>query len=337
MRKLLVYLLITNLIVSCSSSESLTEEVIIDQEDRGNDLQIYHYNILISPDLSNRTDNSIRDKPISDQDIVRIVLNNLYPNILTSSGRSQNQMDRLRLDFINKGLISEYQVSPSYLDINFASFRNQRERIDFLMNRSEKKFSDMQNLFFDEFNKIHETASKNNFGADIWTYLNNLDNSTILPDLGSASFNKITYHNRYKHKMILITDGYIEAGLYGSSGCENPKLCYYLSSNKVAEFRNAFRKSGENDLRAFFDKSGYGIVPINNSYLKDLEILAVEFNDRSLDKSGNATVFPTDFQILELFWTDWMIKSGVKNFRMKRVFSSKQEAEDEILRFFEIK
>ncbi|WP_143961223.1 hypothetical protein [Litoribacter populi] len=63
----------------------------------------------------------------------------------------------------------------------------------------------------------------------------------------------------------------------------------------------------------------------------------MKFNDRSLDKARNVTVFPTDYEILEIFWTNWMEKSGVKRFKMKRTLTSEMDAEQEISGFLGVK
>ncbi|MBS9525849.1 hypothetical protein KI659_17645 [Litoribacter alkaliphilus] len=296
-----------------------------------------HYNIIIAPDLSNRVDFSIRQKPLKDLQIAEVVLKNLYPKILNSANRSESQKDRVRFDFINKNLITKYGVETNKLELNFGEFKNQGKRMDYIKGRAERSLQEDREKFMAEYEKIHSTAEKNNFGADIWTYLKGLDNSSIITSGEVNSHNNIEYHHNYKNVMFLLTDGYIEAGLFGQQGCKEGNQCYYLSSNRIKEFRNAFKRSGESDLKQFFEKNGYGIVPVDNPILENVEILALEFNDRSLDHAGNATVYPTDYEILELFWTDWMEKSGVKRFKMKRTLTSEMDAEQEILGFMGVR
>lgn len=320
------------IILSCACSTSANE---------GNgENKIYkteHFNIIIAPDLSNRVDFRVRPKPLKDLQIANVVLNNLYPKILNSNNRSENQKDKVRLDFINKGLINEYKIKTSNLYLNFEDFPNQGKRMDYIKGRSERKLDLEVNSFLEEYSKIHRTAENKNFGADIWSYLKGLDNTVINTSISVIPFKSSEYHHSFKNVIVLLTDGYIEAGLYGQQGCKQGNQCYYLSSDRIKEFRYEFKKSGEKDFRIFYEKYKYGIVPVDNPILENVEILALEFNDRTLDKAGNASIFPTDYDILELFWTDWMKKSGVKKFKMKRTLNSEKDAEKEIFDFMGIK
>lgn len=330
MKNILIWASITVIFVACTSKadEGNTENKRYNTE---------HFNIIIAPDLSNRVDFTIKPKPLKDLQIVEVLLDNLYPTILNSKNRTENQRDKIRLDFINKGLINEYKIQTKNLYLDFEVFENQGKRMDYIKGRSDRKLKDEKDKFITEYTKIHSTAEKNNFGADIWSYLKGLDNTLIKTTVDVRNFRNSEYHHSYKNVIIILTDGYIEAGLYGKQGCKQGNQCYYLSSNRIMEFRNAFKNSGEDDLKTFFKKNQYGIVPVDNPVLAHVEILALEFNDRSLDKAGNATVHPTDYQILELFWTDWMIKSGVKSFKMKSALSSENDAEKEILGFLGVK
>lgn len=296
--------------------------------------EIEHFNFIIAPDLSNRTNNDIRSKPIKDEIIISKILDNIYPKILGHK-RSENQKDIFRFSFINQGLINQYQINTSSLEIDFSKFTSQLDRINYIKDRSNNKLSKDIKNFKSEFDKIYLEAKKNNFGADIWSYLNYLDNSLINLTLDQTRTydSTLIFTNRYRNILILLTDGYIEAGLYGEEGCLTTNQCYYLSSKRIQSFRNDYLKSGYSDLKKFFIEKKYGIIPVNNSILNNLEILVLEINDRSLDIAGNARIFPTDYDIIELFWSDWLTKSGVKNFKIKKIFSSETDAEKEIFSF----
>src|ERR1700743_3395566 len=68
---------------------------------------INHFNLIFAPDLSNRVDPGICRRPLNDSVILSIVAQDLYPYILRFR-RSEDQKDKLRVDFINKGLITQY-------------------------------------------------------------------------------------------------------------------------------------------------------------------------------------------------------------------------------------
>jgi hypothetical protein len=126
--------------------------------------------------------------------------------------------------------------------------------------------------------------------------------------------------------MVLMTDGYIEAGIYNKG--------YDLSAKKIEDFRNAFLKSKDGDMASFLSKNNkYKIKPAKNPYLKTLEVIVIEMYDRSLSKTGAATKHPTDMEIMRLIWTDWMKSSGVKRVELKPAASNQAEAVKYILDF----
>jgi hypothetical protein len=297
-----------------------------------NTYEINHFNITFAPDLSNRLNTKLYPRALSDVDILKTLTNNLYPTILRYR-RSENQKDKLSVDFINKRLINEYNVNTEKLSVDFGKFKKQGDRIGYILGRNGVKENlkvDINN-FITEFSKINNVAAVKNFGADIWTYLNEgVDNSKIaLNAEAPINDNGVSYVNRYRNILVITTDGYIEAGIYGQG--------YDLSKNTIESFRNAFKKSGETDVRAFFNKNTkYRIKPTNNPYLKNVEILVLELYDRSKTQGGAATVQPTDMEIIKLFWSDWLTKSKVKCFELHPIMNTKNEAEKAVLNFMGI-
>jgi hypothetical protein len=292
---------------------------------------ITHFNITFAPDLSNRVNPELYRRPLNDVDLLKLVTNDLYPVILRYK-RSEDQKDKLLVDFINKGLINQYSVNTDKLLIDFGKFPNQNSRINYIMERDHVRRTlrqDIKNMV-SEFSRINELAVKQNFGADIWTYLNEgIDNKIALPQEASRVQDGSTYINAYRNILILATDGYIEAGIYGKG--------FDLSKRTIDRFRNAFLASGENDMKAFFHRhKEFRIKPVHNDYLKNIEILVMELYDRSLSKAGSATVHPTDMEIMKLFWTDWLQQSKVKRFELHPCANSKDEAEKIILDFLGI-
>jgi hypothetical protein len=296
---------------------------------------IIHYNIIFAPDLSNRI--TTYSKPLKDEQIIKVVLDNIYPNILTHKRLTQ-QKDKFSVSFINDRLISEYNIDFNNLSIDFSKFNNQqRDRIDYIMGRSPQTLAQDISTFEQEVQSFYSKAGDNTFGADLWSYFQSgIDN--IMIHVGEEPFeaNGKTYINKFRNILILLTDGYLEAGMYGNSSCPQRNLCYDLSKTRVDEFRRAFQASGEQDLQVFFDKNNYGLVPVSNPNLEELEVLVLEIYDRSLSKGGSATVHPTDMEILKLFWSDWLKKSGVIRYELRPVVSSRAEVEKVILSFLGI-
>jgi hypothetical protein len=290
-----------------------------------------HYNLTFSADLSNRVNANLYRRPLNDVDILKILTGDLYPSILRSH-RSENQKDKVRIDFINKGLINQYHVSMDKLSIDFGSFPNQNARIDYILERNQVKQTLKKDItvMTGEFSRINSAAARQNFGADIWTYLNEgLPNATVIPNEKPVQLEGHSYVNVYRNILILTTDGYIEAGIYDKG--------FDLSKKTIDRFRNAYLASGENDLKTFFQKNKqFRIKPVQNDRLKNLEILVMELYDRSQSKVGAATIHPTDMEIIRLFWANWLKESKVARFELRPMANSKEEAERSILDFLNV-
>jgi hypothetical protein len=289
-------------------------------------VSIEHFNICLVPDLSNRVNNALYPKPVDDTKLVNAIIDDIYPNILKNRVEV-NQPDKIMMKFTSPKIINYYGINNTLLKFDFERFGNsQINRITYLVDRDKKGlFKKDKNAFKSEFASALMKARKRTCGADIWSFFNNdLNRTDIKTETDTIEDRKYIYNHKYNNIVVLFTDGYIEAGLYGKdNGRGNIK--YHLSSNTIKEFRNAFKLSGAVDLNTFFKKNNYGLVPLKNPVLNNLNVLAVEFYDRSLTEYGNASVHPTDGEILSLFWNDWMKKSGVKRFKSCKITSSVDE------------
>ncbi len=296
---------------------------------------ITHYNLIIVPDLSNRLE---RFSYLQDTFIVGSVLHNIYPRIAEYQ-RSSDQKDCFRVILSATKLGQMYNADYGKMTINLGAFKNQRERIEYLTGRSVHKLKGDSAAFMNEFTRLETAAKQETHGADLWSFMNTgLDTNLYIKDGEPLNYGDMAYQDKTKNILVLLTDGYIEAGIYGTEGCEG-KQCRYLSGQLIREFRQAYQKQaakGET-MTAFFKRCGYGIIPVRNPVLRDFEVLVLEVDDRSLGVSGNATVHPTDYEIIELFWKDWMEKSGVKHMEMHPLVRDSREAEQNILSFMNIK
>lgn len=289
--------------------------------------EVIHYNLIFAPDLSNRLNTKLYPKAVNDADIVQGVMDKIWPDILRFK-RDDGQLDHYSVDFMNKGLIGLYKINTEVLSVNFQSFDRQNDRINYILSRNNVPRTLPKDIssFMGEYRKFNSKAALSNNGADIWTYFQSgIDNRIILSDLPAG---RVTH--KFRNIMILMTDGYIEAGIYNKG--------YDLSSSKVASFRTEFLKSKGNDMAAFLAKNPkFKINPANNPFLKDLEVIVMEMYDRSLSKTGAATKHPTDMEIMKVIWTDWLRSSGLKRFELKPVAGNKAEAVKYILDFLKSK
>jgi hypothetical protein len=297
---------------------------------------ITHYNVIIVPDLSNRLN---RSTGLKDVTIVDSIVHNIYPKVARFN-RATGQKDRYSIVFSSTKLGNLYKADLSRMQIDLGAFKNdQKSRIEYVTGRNpvHNLQSDVASFTL-EFARIEMLAKQKTSGADIWSFMNaGLDQNLMMYPEPPVTFNKQQYRNIHRNIVILLTDGYIEAGLSPSQGCDG-KQCRYLSGQLIAQFRQAYksRPDRSESLQAFFNRNRYGITPANNPQLRGAEVLVLEADDRSLTKTGNSTFFPTDFEIMRLFWEDWMKKSGVRHFEVYPVARDAKEARDRFLSFIGI-
>lgn len=317
---------------SCNSSDTNTGDSK-EQQAKG----ITNYNIVIVPDLSNRVDMNIHPKPIEDKVIIQSTLG-LINDILHAGPRETEQRDAYSVSFINQGVIRMYDINQSHLSIDFAKFPSQSQRIDFIKGRKDFKENGLEsavNNFQNECERFYGKATLKTDGADLWSFFQSgIDESHVKRDDKPFPYNGQLFQNQYRNILVLLTDGYIECGLSpNASQGASKNQAYDLGQSRIKAFRRAYKASGSNNMKEFFIQNGYGIVPANNKHLEDLEVIVLEMYDRSLSESGNATVHPTDAEIMELFWTDWLTKSGVERFELNRCFSNERIAKLTLKRF----
>jgi hypothetical protein len=321
--------MLCSIILGCSGTGNEKSEISGSKDT----VTVEHFNIVIVPDLSNRLNRQLYPKPILDEDIVCLLLSS-YPVKVATYRRTDSQKDKIRVSFINQSQVNQYNISPSDMQIDLSVFEKQIDRIDYLKNRSEMTFTKDTTKFIASFESLTKRAQVEDFGADIWSYLAKLDEYWIHNEANTSSFNQRIYRHVYRNVLLLITDGYIEAGIYKNGGCPvDTKSCMFLSKRRIDEFRTAFKNSRHSDLKAFFNSSGYEITPVHNDHLKGLEVLVIELYDRSLAKGGVPTKYPTDLDILTLFWRKWLTDSNVSRFQLEPTFGSKEEAQETILNF----
>ncbi|MBV7532851.1 hypothetical protein [Chitinophaga sp. sic0106] len=325
MSKFLHFLFVTILFIKCGPSEKGSNEP------SGKQISVTHFNILFVPDMSNRVNPGLYQRPLADMDILSVITQNLYPTILRFK-RAENQQDKLMIDFVNKGLINQYGVNTDKLLIDFSRFANQNDRINYIAERegvNRTLRSDINEMSL-EYSRINNLAIKQNTGADIWSYFHQgIDEKRVLPVSKPLIYMNNRYVNSYRNILILLTDGYIEAGIFNKG--------FDLSKKSIDMFRKAFLQSGESDMGLFLQRNKqFQIKPVNNQLLQNLEVLVMELYDRSLSPAGVATIHPTDMEIIRLFWTNWLQNSKVKRFELHSYATSKDEAEKTVLHFLGI-
>jgi len=281
----------------------------------------YNHNVKIVQDLSNRITEFKYKTILSDMVIVEHFFKSV-PSILFNDSRSINQQDVYKIDFINKNHLSIYNVNSEDLEIDLSRFgKKQMDRIKYLGGfKSESDYKKDELKLLNQFQNLQlKLNTSNDFGSDIYSYLQNLNSLDLdfSKELGSIN-GELTVEYRKMNEIILLTDGYLEASEVNDSN----KLSKDLSEAKIGAFREEFNKarieSPNLNLEEYFKRNGWGITPLSNKLLKnDVKILVMQLFDRGATNGKNIN-FPSDLEIIKLFWNDWMIKSGIKkeNFKL---------------------
>ena len=314
-----------------SGEKTSSEEAVPAEKRKVTALHKEHLNIVIVPDMSNRVDINLHQRPIQDETIINTILDQIHPKLLTSGNRRTHQKDRYCISFTNQRLITQHGIQTANLEIDFSRFDRQIDRIEYINGRNkESNFGDDLRKMKEEITSCYEAASRSYAGADVWSFFNNLSENLIRIDSNvRTAANGVQITNKMRNIIVLLTDGYIEAAVYPKD-----RVCNSLSQARIADFRKNFLRSGQGrTVKQFFSDEHYGITPIDNEMLENTEVLVMEIDDRSLDNSGNALLQPSDAEIIDIFWMDWFEKSNVKRFSIEPVVSSQSEAQTCINRF----
>ncbi|MBL6446100.1 hypothetical protein JMN32_07265 [Fulvivirga sp. 29W222] len=325
MKNLLMYVIAFGIFFGCSSKAVDKEHKVIKRIN-------YGHNIVILADLSNRV---LRQKSLHDTTIIYNIIDKLKPFFEKSV--DLNIYDRFAFYSINQYCVDRLIDQNPKFNLDLAEFKNHELELSNYLYRSQKRNYDS------DVSKIKATVKKlygNNarntiLPADVWHYFNEVLDNTIVD---TTSFKQGVYLNRRKNKVILITDGYVEAGKYGNDKTmldkRNPNRTKFLSTSLLNKFRSEFNNSEFAELEKFYTTNKYGLIPVKNPLISEIELLVLEIDDRTI-KNGVTSVSPTDAKIIKLFWHEWFEQSGIdpKHFEIHDVVKNEQEL-DAILTSF---
>ncbi len=282
--------------------------------------KITHYNIKIVSDLSNRLDRELYPRQLDDREIINEVLG-IFPDLLNNYNRLAFQKDKISYGLLNPLEIRNYNEFQVDLTIDLGKFgTNQFKRIDFVKNRKSPTLEESKAGFMKKIDEVYSNAlSRGSFyTADTWGYFKQVldENYFSLTD----PINSIKAKDASRNIIILLTDGFIELAKRNSPNSCPEKTCELLNTHQIEKFRKYYNNlQTKVSLQEAFEQSGFGITPVNNPNLKNIEVLMLEINGRSKTASGRITKTPTDYEILKLFWDDFLIREGVKKVAIKNV------------------
>ena len=297
----------------------------------------YGYNIVVVADLSNRIMNN---RLYDDPQILELITSKLKNLFQKSADVGIN--GKFFFTTVNSLDLTRFPHNDSIFKIDLTRFKtNVTLRSDYLHhNTGSNSLQHDISVFNSEFKKIYtDLKRERQLPADMWYFLKDKLTYPII-DTSSSSFlyKEATIKNKYKNYIIILTDGYIEAGRYGDNKDmkEDNKL-RFLSEASINTFRNEFKSSKLRSVEDFFTRNNNGIIPVKNCFLEDCKLLVLELFDRSV-KNGVNTQTPTDFDIMNLFWNDWLLNSNVStgNLFIYPTFTNKQDLDQVISKFLDI-
>ncbi|MEZ0006876.1 hypothetical protein ABH942_002254 [Flavobacterium sp. 28YEA47A] len=241
-------------------------------------------NIIVVPDLSNRID-KIPGQIDSDKKTMEAIWNAFE----STCKLKKDSHDRLIVDVTDKHQAGgEFEKIANNLRFDLSNHKGKTNRLYFTQQLS--------NQYKQAVNTMYASAKGKELGADYYRYFRQYLESNL---------KKPNFFTKYKNKVIILTDGYIEpqdekayTKLYGYE-----KILYPVA--KKGDLKDMINKINKYDLN----------IPSVNIDLSDTEILVCEVTER---KPGEGK----DSLILEAYWKDWLNRMAAK----KVLFYERQKA-----------
>lgn len=293
---------------------------------------IYHLNNAYVFDLSNRTSKE-KQRAVNDSEIVDYFIGEIDDKFKDAYNRkSLIHKDIHRIQTTSREMYGQLDINADNLSCDLSRYERPIDLSNFLFNRNTngENMNEWKSRCSEEFQSLYSKAKKQSRGADIFNYVKDCKRH-FGRKLRDSKFKKNIRENKYKENLFIITDGYIE---YGQNS--NEKKAPYLSSNRIKAFKTSYLKNGNGrSIEEFFEDEKYGITPVFDKSHENINIMLIGFEDRSVDEFGIAKkgVKIKDRIVLELFWKDWLAKSGFKHIEISPVLTSKTELDELVMKF----
>lgn len=243
-------------------------------------------NVIVVPDLSRRIIDTLNNPNQINNDI--FVLKTIWKSFVDNSKLKQNTKDKLVIDVTDidqaKG---QFGLVANNLQFDLSNHIGKSNRLF---------FTDNKNIQFEtNIKEMYRLAKEKPLGADYRFYLRRY----LINHL-----KKNTLFDNYINKLVIITDGYLEA--------EGKP-----ADTKIIGFKKQLYNSVTigNTLQ-IITNSGLNIPKVDID-LSNTEILVCEVNERKTGKSF-------DYEILKTYWEDWFKRMNAK----KISFIQREQAND---------
>ena len=250
-------------------------------------------NVIIIPDLSRRITDTTNNPGQIQKDIY--ILNEIWFCFKEMTKLRHDTKDQLIVDVTDKDQAKgKFNLIADDLQFDLSSHTGKSNRLFFT--------SDLDIQFNKGVNTLYTMARKNPLGADYVIYFRREISKRI---------KKPTLWDNYLNKIIIITDGYLEA--------ENKPPYTKIKENwpKRFDYFEVLHEGVENgNVLNVINLNNLNIPSINGLDLSNCELLICEVNERRF-QANNSTIPSAgrdyDFDILEAYWKDWFYRMGAKS------------------------
>lgn len=244
-------------------------------------------NLIVIPDLSRRIIDTINNPKQIEND--KFVLQTIWQSFVGFSKLKQNTKDKLMINVTDidqaKG---QFESIANNLIFDLSSHKGKSNRLYFT--------SEKENQFTNSINKLYDSAKQKPLGADYRFYLRRY----LINHL-----KKPTLFDNYINKVVIITDGYLEA----EGKPADTKIYGYQ--------KPLYQAVSNGNLLDVITLNGLNIPKVDID-LSNTEVLVCEVNERKIGKGY-------DFEILKTYWEDWFKRMNVKE---KITFIQREQAND---------
>lgn len=240
-------------------------------------------NIIIVPDLSRRIIDSSNNSNQIENDI--IVLKSIWKSFVESSKLKQDTKDRLMVDVTDIDQArGQFGNVANKLQFDLSNHKGKSNRLFFTPEK------DIQ--FESSIKKMYELAKSKPLGADYRFYFQRYLKNLI---------KKPTLFDNYINKVIIITDGYLEAE---GKPADTKIYGYEKILHQAVSIGNILGVINSNALN----------IPRVDIDLSNTKILVCEVNERRFIPFTKivSTGRNFDFEILNTYWEDWFMRMNAK-------------------------
>ncbi|MEG0916108.1 MAG: hypothetical protein RSF68_03755 [Myroides sp.] len=243
-------------------------------------------NLIIVPDLSRRIIDTINNPNQISNDI--FVLETIWKQFADNSKLKQNTKDKLIIDVTDidqaKG---QFGAVANNLQFDLSTHKGKSNRLYFT-NERDKQFET-------SIREMYSLAKEKPLGADYRFYLRRY----LINHL-----KKPTLFDNYINKVVIVTDGYLEAeGKPADTKIKGFEQLLYQSVT-IGNVLDVITSKGLN-------------IPKVDIDLSNSEILVCEVNERRKGKGF-------DYEILKTYWEDWLKRMNAK----KVIFIQREQANE---------